>query len=222
MVLGLLSWWIMNLTGKLVIAAAVLGTAMGAYAQRIPAGTQLEIRTNEFIDGRAAGGGRIYQGEISQDVVDTEGRVAVRRGSKAELIVRKLDRNEVGLDLDGIVVDGKHYSVDASDITSTRKEGVGANGRTGKYVGGGAVLGTIIGAIAGGGKGAAIGGLAGAGAGAGTQMLTRGRNLSIPAETIVSFRLDKNLAIQDDRGYDKGGKHYHRDNKRQGSSAAGR
>ena len=46
--------------------------------------------------------------------------------------------------------------------------GVGANKRTAEMVGGGAVLGTLIGAIAGGGKGAAIGAVAGAGAGAGT------------------------------------------------------
>lgn len=204
----------MTLTGKLFVGAAVLGVAMGAYAQNIPSGTQLEIRTDEFIDGRGAGNGRIYQGEVAQDVSDANGRVVVRRGARAELIVRKLDRNEIGLDLDGIVVDGKHYSVEASDITSTRKAGVGQNGRTGKYVGGGAILGTIIGAIAGGGKGAAIGAAAGAGAGAGTQMLTRGRSLSIPAETVLSFRLDRNLAINQDRGYDKRGKHYHRNNDR--------
>ena len=55
-------------------------------------------------------------------------------------------------------------------------------------VGGGAVLGTLIGAIAGGGKGTAIGAVARAGAGAGTQVLTRGKTVKVPAETAAERR----------------------------------
>jgi hypothetical protein len=80
--------------------------------------------------------------------------------------------------------------------TSGKHGGIGANKRTGKFVGGGAVAGTIIGAIAGGGKGAAIGALAGGAAGAGAQVLTRGKNLNVPAETILKFRLEQSLLIQ--------------------------
>jgi hypothetical protein len=66
-------------------------------------------------------------------------------------------------------------SLNSEDITNTRvREGLGANKRTGAFVGGTALLGTVIGAIAGGGNGAAIGAVAGAGAGAGAQVLTRG------------------------------------------------
>jgi len=77
----------------------------------------------------------------------------------------------------------------------SRRDGVGANRRTGEYVGGGAVLGAIIGAIAGGGRGAAIGGAAGAGAGAGIQIITRGKELHVPAETVIRFRLDRPLRL---------------------------
>ena len=76
-----------------------------------------------------------------------------------------------------------------------RREGVGANKRTGQFVGGGAALGAIIGAIAGGGKGAAIGAVAGAGAGAGTQIITRGKEVHVPAETVLRFRLDRPLRL---------------------------
>jgi hypothetical protein len=62
-------------------------------------------------------------------------------------------------------------------------------------IGGGAVLGTIIGAIAGGKKGAAIGAAAGAGAGAGAQVLTRGKRVNVPAESLVTFRLEKSLQM---------------------------
>ena len=69
------------------------------------------------------------------------------------------------------------------------RDGVGVNKRTGAITGGGAAIGAIIGAIAGGGKGAAIGAGAGAGAGAVGQILTKG-SIKIPAETILTFRLD--------------------------------
>lgn len=91
------------------------------------------------------------------------------------------------------------------------------------YVGGGAVLGTIIGAIAGGCKGAAIGALAGGAAGAGTEVATKGHTIRIPAESILSFRLDQPYRLgtgrwANDNGYDRDGSHshdnyYHRNSK---------
>jgi hypothetical protein len=72
------------------------------------------------------------------------------------------------------------------------------------------VLGTIIGAIAGGGKGAAIGAAAGAAAGAGGQVLTQGREVRVPAESILNFRLDQPLLVNiPDTGSMRSGYHYH-------------
>ena len=67
--------------------------------------------------------------------------------------------------------------------------------RTAEYTGGGAALGAIIGAIAGHGKGAAIGAAAGAGGGALTQVLTKGGSIRVPAETVLTFKLDKSVQI---------------------------
>jgi hypothetical protein len=53
----------------------------------------------------------------------------------------------------------------------------------------------LIGAVAGGGKGAAIGAAVGAAGGAATQVLTRGKEVQIPAETVLTFRLDQPWAI---------------------------
>ena len=66
-------------------------------------------------------------------------------------------------------------------------------------VGGGAALGAIIGAIAGGGKGAAIGAGVGGGAGAGDVLLTRGRPVTFPTETRVSFRLRAAVTVTERR-----------------------
>jgi hypothetical protein len=66
-------------------------------------------------------------------------------------------------------------------------------------VGGGAALGAIIGAIAGGGKGAAIGAAAGGGAGAGTVLMTRGKAVTLPSETRISFRLRAPVTLTERR-----------------------
>ncbi|HVX66192.1 MAG TPA: hypothetical protein VHA11_06310, partial [Bryobacteraceae bacterium] len=59
--------------------------------------------------------------------------------------------------------------------------------------------GTILGAIAGGGKGAAIGAVAGGAAGAGAQVLTRGKDVKVPAETQLTFRLDQPINLVPER-----------------------
>jgi hypothetical protein len=108
-------------------------------------------------------------------------------------------RSRLAVDLGGVVVNGRKYRLDTSDVVRTGKEGVGANKRTGVFTGGGAALGGIIGAIAGGGKGAAIGALSGAGAGAATQGLTRGKAIRIPSETIMTFKLEAPVRIREAR-----------------------
>jgi uncharacterized protein YcfJ len=104
--------------------------------------------------------------------------------------------SDLALGLDSISVNGNTYRVITQDVQQQGNSGLGKNKRTGEYVGGGAVLGTLIGAIAGGGKGAAIGAVTGAAAGAGAQVLTRGKAVKVPAETVLRFRLDEPLQLQ--------------------------
>ncbi len=102
--------------------------------------------------------GRIYNGFVERAVLDHNGNLAIPRGSNVELVVRRISKNEVTLDLDSVMINGERYGVRGEDLVGAQNEsGIGANKRTGEYLGGGAVLGAIIGAIAGGGKGAAIG-----------------------------------------------------------------
>jgi hypothetical protein len=91
-----------------------------------------------------------------------------------------------------------------------QNSGIGNNQETLKNVGGGALLGTVIGAIVGGGKGAAVGAAAGAAVGAGAQILTHGRRVSVPAESLLTYRLQSGLDLGvTDTGYSKDGQHYH-------------
>jgi len=179
---------------------------------RIEPGTQLVVRTNDSIHANQADY-RVYTGTVDQDVRGANGQVGIPRGSQVELIVRHEPDNDLVLDVESVSVNGQRYSVDTGTErvdSPGRGEGVGANQRTGKYVGGGAVLGTILGAIAGGGKGAAIGAAAGAAAGAGAQTITKGREVNVPAETLLTFRIDSPLDVGVvDRGVDRDGYHYH-------------
>ncbi len=196
----------------LFLSVQALAFAALALAQnQIPVGTNVAVRTDEPIKINAnTGDGRIYTGMVGNDVLDRDGRVVIPRGATAELIARRVSSNEISIDMEAVTVSGHRYAVFTSDDTQANRDAVGANKRTGKFVGGGAVLGTLLGAVAGGGKGAAIGALAGAGAGASAQMLTRGKSLNIPAETILTFRLEQPLRIDvPDGGVDRDGHHYH-------------
>jgi hypothetical protein len=177
----------------------------------VEVGTTIPVRTNEEINVDRSDG-RVFSGSVDQDVRDTRGAVALPRGTPVELLVRSISDNEYALDLESVTVNGRRLGVEADDSVTTaeKKEGLGTNSRTGKYVGGGAAVGAIIGAIAGGKKGAAIGAGAGAAAGAGVQVLTRGKNVTVPPESLVTFRVDQPLRTGvPDRGFSRNGNHYH-------------
>lgn len=188
-----------------------MGLIVGMQADTIVAGTTIPVRTNDTIDARDARNGRVYSGFVDSDVLDTNGRVAIPKGSDVELMVRDIGHHNLSLDIDAVVVSGQRYSVTTYDVTRSggQKDGVGANGRTGKFIGGSAVFGTILGAIAGGGRGAAIGAAAGAAAGAVGEVTTRGKKVHIPAESLVTFQLQQPLDVAPDRGYTRDGQHYH-------------
>ena len=164
----------------------------------LTAGTEISVRTIDRIDSKDAKEGQFFAAEIAEDVRGADGAVAIPRGSDASLVMRRLDQNgELTLDVDSISVGGRRMRVSTTDQEAgNRADGVGANKRTGKFVGGGAALGAIVGAIAGGGKGAAIGAVAGAGAGAGAQIITRGKEVHVPPETVLRFQLDRPLRLE--------------------------
>jgi len=175
------------------------------YARRegnrmtLSSGTEISVRTNERIESSDANNSnRFYSAVVNRDVMDDRGNVVIPRGSDAQLIVRRLANNTVALDLQSISVNGQQYNVDSAEVSSqgTSREGLGENRRTAEYTGGGALLGTLLGAIAGGGKGAAIGALAGGAAGAGVQVMTRGGQVRVPAETELTFRLDTPMTLR--------------------------
>jgi hypothetical protein len=168
----------------------------------LPVGTEVAVRTDETIDSGKAVEGQTFAAEIAKDVRDADGDVVIPRGSNAQLVILSASRggrfrgtSDLVLDLNSISVGGRRYRVDTADVAQKGRAGLGKNKRTGEFVGGGAALGAIIGAIAGGGRGAAIGAASGAGAGAATQVLTKGGSIRVPAESLLTFKLDEPLRV---------------------------
>jgi hypothetical protein len=83
--------------------------------------------------------------------------------------------------------------VDSSTVDRVEQ---GKGKRTAVLTGGGGGLGALIGGLAGGGRGALIGGLAGAGAGATGSAFTGNKELVIPAETYLTFRLERSVRME--------------------------
>jgi hypothetical protein len=168
----------------------------------VPAGTQVPVRVEETIDSGKAVEGQTFAAEVTRDIHDEAGAVVIPRGTNSEIVIRSASKgnrfhgaSDLVLALKAVSVAGRMYNVEAADVSQKGKDGFGANKRTAIHTGGGAALGAIIGAIAGGGKGAAIGAGAGAGAGAITQMITKGGSIKVPAESVLTFRLDAPLHV---------------------------
>jgi len=175
--------------------------AVREHSLEAPSGTELLVRTVETIDSRNAGANQTFSAIVEREVTNASGRMIIPERSSAQLVIRELVSGgatgspEMVLDIQSITVDGRKYLVSTTDLMLESDTGIGNNKRTAETIGGGAALGSIIGAIAGGAKGAAIGVLVGAAGGAGAQVLTRGRDVRVPAETLLKFRLDKPVTL---------------------------
>ncbi|MCU1286861.1 MAG: hypothetical protein JWO13_3211 [Acidobacteriales bacterium] len=182
------------LSGLIVLAAFTAASAQTARV--VPSGAEIKVRTDTAIPAKPTANAK-FTGSISNDVVDSSGAVVIPRGSRAQLVaVPSSDGKDTNLDLRSVTVNGQRQLLSMQGSTNgSAPGGLGANARTGKYVGGGAAVGAVLGALMGGGKGAAIGALLGGAGGAGAQVYT-GRKKEIPAETELSFKTAQDLTMQ--------------------------
>jgi hypothetical protein len=186
-----------------VVVVLCLSPALVSQAKKVvPSGTELKVRTDQAINVKSTSTtNNLYPGTVNKDVLDSSGQVVIPKGSSAQLAAVKAGdkKDQVALDLHSVTINGKRYLVTAEGTSaagSTKHGGLGANKRTGMFVGGGALAGTVLGGLAGGGKGALIGALAGSAAGAGAQVLTKGKELNVPAETELTFKLAQDMHLQ--------------------------
>lgn len=164
----------------------------------IPAGTRIRVTTTEELGSKISQSGQTFTATVAAPIV-VRGVTLVRSGSSASGTVidakslgRFKGQAELAIRLDSIRAGGQRYQVETSSIERVEK---GKGKRTAVMAGGGGGLGALIGGLAGGGKGALIGGLVGAGAGTGGAAFTGNKEIVIPAETTLTFRLEHSVTI---------------------------
>src|SRR6266403_291078 len=158
----------------------------------VPADTVIAVVLDQTISSKTSKPGDRFSATVESPVV-ADGKVAIPKGARAEGVVNEAKAAGrfkggavLSLALSSVTVDGKEYEIQTSAPTMASK---GKGKRTAAMVGGGAGGGALIGGLAGGGKGAVIGGLIGAAAGTGGAGLTGNRDITLPAETALHFKL---------------------------------
>jgi hypothetical protein len=181
---------------KVLLTMLLLISPLFAQSGRVvPKDTEIKVRTDVAIPAKPVAGAS-YGATVSDDVKDSSGAVLIPRGSRARLVAISQGANkDTTLDLRYVSIEGRRYLLTNASEGKTGPGGLGTNKRTAKYVGGGAAVGAVLGAIFGGGKGAAIGALAGGAGGAGAQVYT-GRKKAIPAETELKYKLAEDLQLR--------------------------
>src|SRR2546430_5256885 len=188
------------------LAYGQYGTPSGTQANTasdviIPAGAGVSVRTSEAIDARNASEAQTYSAIVVDDMKRSSGEILVPKNSDAQLVIRKVATGgttgspELTLDLNSITVNGRRYIVSTEDVSKKGNSGIGKNKRTAELVGGGAVLGTLLGAIAGGGKGAVIGAVAGGGGRRTAEGLYQRKGGQSPNRNVVKFQLDQPVRL---------------------------
>lgn len=165
----------------------------------VPAGTTLTVRLGEALGSKISSPGQSFTATLVSAVA-VGGETAIPSGAEVRGTVtdaKALGRFKGGavlqIKLNSIKVNGVEHSIDTSAVTRSEK---GKGKRTAVLTGGGAGVGALIGGLAGGGKGAAIGALAGAGAGGAGSAFTGNKDVVLPAESAVSFKLEAPLELK--------------------------
>ena len=164
----------------------------------IPPGTRLRVRLDEDLGSKISEPGQTFHATLADPVI-VQGQTVIPREARVEGTV--IDAKALGhfkggalleLRLERVRTPWGSYPVATSTMEQVEK---GKGKRTGIFAGGGGAFGAIVGGLAGGGKGALIGGLAGAGAGAAGSAMTGNKEIFLPAETLLTFRLERPVHV---------------------------
>jgi hypothetical protein len=136
------------------------------------------------------------KGALAKAVV-IDGLTAVPQGaqingaiSEAKQSGRVKGKAVIGIAFDRVVVRGETHRIQTAPVMLEAQDKKSDDVKKGGL---GAGLGAVVGGIAGGGTGAAIGAVAG---GAGTVLATKGREIEVPAGTVVNVLLQSPLTLQ--------------------------
>jgi hypothetical protein len=191
-------------------AGAAAGAATGAASTspapppppppfEVAAGTSLPIILSTKLDSKVNHAGDPFSGTLASAVL-IDGEVAIPKGSpvQGEVVDAKKQGTFKGeanmaIHLTSIMIRGEQFPITSSTYAATVK---GKGKRTAAVTGGGAALGALIGGLAGGGKGAAIGAGVGGGGGLAVSGTTGGENVTLAAESRVTFKLSNGITVE--------------------------
>lgn len=165
----------------------------------VPAGTTLTVRLGQALGSKISSPGDSFSATLTS-AVTVDGNTVIPAGTTARGTV--VDAKALGkikggavleLRLTSITINEAPVSISTAAISRTEK---GKGKRTAVVAGGGTALGAIVGGLAGGGKGAAIGALAGGGAGMAGAAYTGNKDIVLPAESALSFKLTAPLEVK--------------------------
>ncbi len=160
----------------------------------VPAGTALVVRMGQTVSAKSSNVGDTFTGALAQSLV-VHGVKVIKAGAPVTGTVtasKGQGRFKGSGDLGVAITRVGTYEVTTASYEATTK---GKGKRTAGFVGGGAGGGALIGGLAGGGKGALIGGLLGAGAGTAGAAFTGNNDISIAAESVVTFNLSQPITV---------------------------
>jgi hypothetical protein len=164
----------------------------------LPAGTLLNVRTSEPLDARKMQAGTYFQATVANDVY--QGNVlAVPRGAVLTGQVTGVKKtgdlagkSGLQLQITSLSLGGQTYALATSPWTS---EAPGKAGYSAANTAGGAAFGALLGAVFGGGPGAAFGAVAGGATGLAASAATKGPQVVVPPESVLSFHLTTPVTV---------------------------
>jgi hypothetical protein len=166
----------------------------------IEAGTMLTIRIDQRISVKTSRSGDTFTGELVEPVLAGDNSVLAPKGALVSGVVDASHRRGhfkgrslLELRLTSLTLNGTRYPLTTQDRTESKR---GKGRRSAGLIGGGAGLGMRVGGVATGGVGLVVGGLVGGGGGTALAGLTGNRDLDIPAESVVRFKLADDLVVQ--------------------------
>ena len=164
----------------------------------VPAGTNVVVRMGSTLGSKTAQDGQTFTGTLAHGI-SVKGKVVAPAGAGVTGVVSEAKsagkfKGEaiLAIRLTSINIKGVPHDVSTDEYVVTQK---GKGKRTAVVIAGGTGAGALIGGLAGGGKGALIGGLVGAGAGTAGAAFTGNKELTIPAESAVSFKMTSSITL---------------------------
>jgi len=166
----------------------------------IPAGTMLTIRIDQRISVKTSRAGDEFTGELVEPVLAGDNSVLLPKGALVGGVVdvshrrgHFKGRSLLELRLTSLTMNGTQYPLTTRDLADSKR---GKGRRSAAFISGGTGLGMLVGGVATGGVGLVVGGLVGGGGGTALAGLTGNRDIDIPAESIVHFKLADDLVAQ--------------------------